>query len=91
MIGSYPHKKSGRDESRDQQGGGVSSNRRTAENVGPLLRMRDQATDPTDAIVANQIDDKFDFACAFKKQSDNQYDRQRDEGMEVKQRHRSVN
>ena len=53
--------------------------------------MRNQATDASHALVANQINDKFEFGCAFEKQSDNQHDGQRDEGMQVKQRHRCVN
>ena len=46
---------------------------------------------PAHALVANQINDKFEFGCAFEKQSNNQHDRQRDEGVQVKQRHRRVN
>ena len=69
----------------------MSANRRAAENFGPHLRMRNQATDASDALIANQINDKFDFGCAFEKQSDNQHDGQRDKGMQVKQRHRCVN
>ena len=69
----------------------MSANRRAAENLGPHLRMRNQATDASHAFIANQINDKFEFGCAFEKQSDNQHDRQRDESMQVKQRHRCVN
>ena len=69
----------------------MSANRCSTENVGPHLRMRNQATYASHALIANQINDKFEFGCAFEKQSDNQHDGQRDEGMQVKQRHRCVN
>src|SRR6476660_9784534 len=69
----------------------MSANRRAAENFGPHLRMRNQATDASDALTTNQINDKLDFGRAFKKQSDNQHDGQRDKGIQVKQRQRCVN
>src|SRR5436190_8609235 len=52
--------------------------------------MRNQASEASHSIIADQIDDKFEFGCTFKKQSNNQYDRQCDESMQVKQRHRCI-
>ena len=69
----------------------MSANRRAAENVGPHLRMRNQASDAGNSFIANQIQDKFEFGCAFEKQSDHQHEGQRDKGMQMKQRHRCVN
>src|SRR5437762_842981 len=45
------------------------------------IRIQNQSSYATHALIANYVSDKFNFGWPFKKQSDTQHDAQRDESM----------